>query len=347
MTGPGATAPPAAGRMAPVKAASYSREGAARDVLTIGDLETPQPGPGQVRVRIRISAVNPTDTKTRAGTTPRPIDGVRVPHQDGVGEIDAVGEGVDPSRVGQRVWVWLASPGGEGGAPLAEWGRCAEYTVLPAAQATPLPDGAPDDLGACLGVPAMTAYHCVFADGSVAGRTVLVTGGAGAVGHYAIQLARWAGATVVTTVSGPDKAGQARAAGAQHVVNYREGDPAAAILDAAGPVDRIVEVALAQNLEQDLAVLRRGGHVVSYAATPQEPALPVRSLMTANAVLRFMLLYNVDRDVLADAARGVSVAAAHGARTPLPIHRFGLGDVVAAHEAVESGVTGKVVVDLP
>ncbi|MEJ8282213.1 NADPH:quinone reductase [Pseudonocardia spirodelae] len=329
-----------------MKAVSYSREGSARDVLTVGELDTPHPGPGQVRVRVRTSAVNPTDTKTRDGTTSRPFDGVRVPHQDGVGEIDAVGEGVDPSRIGQRVWTWLASPGGDGGAPLAEWGTCAEYTVVPDEQATVLPDGAPDDLGACLGVPAMTAYHCLFGDGSVAGSTVLVTGGAGAVGHYAVQLARWAGATVVSTVSGPEKAELARAAGAHHVVNYREGDPAAAILDAAGPVDRIVEVSLAQNLAQDLAVLRTGGQVASYAATPQDPQLPVRALMGANAVLRFVLLYTVPRPVLAAAARGLVAAAGHGALTPLPVTRFGIDDVAAAHEAVEAGTTGKVVVDV-
>lgn len=329
-----------------MKAASYAREGTARDVLTVGDLDTPEPGPGEVRVRVRTSAVNPTDTKTRDGTTGRPIDGVRVPHQDGVGEIDAVGAGVDPSRVGERVWTWLASPGGTGGAPLAEWGTCAEYTVLPHEQATALPDAASDDLGACLGVPAMTAYHCLFADGSLAGRTVLVTGGAGAVGHYAIELARWAGATVVTTVSGPEKAELARAAGAHHVVNYREGDPAAAIREAVGPVDRIVEVSLAQNLDQDLAVLAGGGQIVSYAATPQDPSLPVRGLMGANAVLRFMLLYNVPRHVLVETARGVNAAAAHGALSPLPIIRFGLADVAAAHEAVEAGTTGKVVVDV-
>ncbi|MFP5071982.1 NADPH:quinone reductase [Pseudonocardia nantongensis] len=330
-----------------MRAASYPREGAARDVLTVGDLATPDPGPGQVRVRIRVSAVNPTDTKTRDGTTSRPFDDVRVPHQDGVGEIDAVGDGVDPSRIGQRVWVWLASPGGHGGDPLAEWGTCAEYTVVPDRQATALPEDAPDDLGACLGVPAMTAYHCLFADGSLAGATVLVTGGAGAVGHYAIELARWAGATVVSTVSGPEKAELARAAGAHHVVNYREGDPAAAILDAAGPVDRVVEVSLAQNLEQDLRVLSDGGRIVSYAATPQDPVLPVRRLMTGNAGLRFVLLYGVRRDVLGDTARAITAAAGHGALSPLPIHRFGLDDVVAAHEAVERGTTGKVVVDVP
>jgi NADPH2:quinone reductase len=257
-----------------------------------------------------------------------------------------VGAGVDPGRVGQRVWVWLASPGGPGGAPLVEWGTCAEYTVVPGDQATPLPDGAPDDLGACLGVPAMTAYHCLTADGPVAGLTVLVTGGAGAVGHYAIELARWAGARVVATVSGPEKAELAREAGAEHVVNYREGDPAAAIRDVVGEVDRVVDVAIGQNLDLDLRVIRRGGAVVSYAAGPENPTVPVRTAMTANVTLRFVLLYGVPHDVLRTAAEQVTAAVAAGALTALPVHRFPLEDVAAAHEAVESGVTGKVLVDI-
>ena len=329
-----------------MKAASYSRVGAAREVLTVGEVDRPEPGPGQVRVRVRVSAVNPTDTKTRDGTTHRPFDGLRIPHQDGAGVIDAVGEGVDPQRVGQRVWLWLASPGGAGGAPLAEWGTCAEYTVVPEHQASPLPDGASDDLGACLGVPALTAYRCLTADGPVDGLTVLVTGGAGAVGHYAIELARRAGARVVSTVSGPEKAELARKAGAEHVINYREGDPAAAIRDAVGAVDRIVEVALGQNLDQALQVIRPGGSVVSYTAGPVDPTLPVRACMTANLNLRFVLLYGVPPDVLRAAAQEVTAAAAAGAITTLPLHRFSLDDVAAAHEAVESGVIGKVIIDI-
>jgi NADPH:quinone reductase len=218
--------------------------------------------------------------------------------------------------------------------------------VVPEYQATPLPDGASDDLGACLGVPAMTAYHCLTADGPVDGLIVLVTGGAGAVGHYAIELARWAGARVVTTVSGPEKAELARKAGAEHVVNYREGDPAAAILDAVGQVDRIVEVSIGQNLAQDLKVIRVGGAVVSYAAGPDDPTVPVRVAMTANVNLRFVLLYGVPHDVLRTAAQRVTEAVAAGALTALPVHRFPLDEVAAAHEAVESGVTGKVLVDI-
>jgi NADPH2:quinone reductase len=329
-----------------MRAAFYTATGAARDVLTVGEVDRPEPGPGQVRVRVRVSAVNPTDTKTRDGTTARPFDGLRIPHQDGAGVVDAVGQGVDPGRIGQRVWLWLASPGGPGGAPLAEWGTGAEYTVVPEEQATPLPDGASDDLGACLGVPAMTAYHCLTADGPVEGLTVLVTGGAGAVGHYAIELARWAGARVVATVSGPEKAELARKAGAEHVVNYREGNPADAIRDAVGAVDRIVEVSIGQNLGQDLEVIRQGGSVVSYAAGAQDPTVPVRVAMTANVTLRFMLLYRVPHEVLRAAAQQVTDAVAAGALTALPVHRFPLDEIAAAHEAVESGKTGKVLVDI-
>ncbi|GAA4694573.1 NADPH:quinone reductase [Pseudonocardia yuanmonensis] len=329
-----------------MRAAFYDRTGPAREVLTVGGIDTPEPGPGQVRVRVRVSAVNPTDVKTRDGTTARPFDGVRVPHQDGVGDIDAVGDGVDAGRVGQRVWLWLASPGGPGGAPVAEWGTAAEYCVVPEAQAVPLPGSAPDDLGACLGVPAMTAYHCLFTGGSPHGTNVLVAGGAGAVGHYAVEIGGWAGATVVATVSGPEKAELAKRAGADLVVNYREPDAEQRIRALVPHVDRVVEVALGANLDLDLALLRNGGTIVTYAAAPQDPTVPVRRLMTANAVLRFVLLYGVPREDLAAAARELTIAVSEGALSPLPVHRFTLDDIAAAHEAVESGTTGKVLVDI-
>ncbi|MDN5920008.1 MAG: zinc-binding dehydrogenase [Pseudonocardia sp.] len=217
---------------------------------------------------------------------------------------------------------------------------------MPEHQATPLPEAASDDLGACLGVPAMTAYHCLFADGSPAGKNVLVSGGAGAVGHYGIELARWAGATVVSTVSGPEKAELARAAGADHVLNYRDDDIADQIRAAVGRVDRVVEVSLSQNLGLDLAVIGSGASIVSYAATATDPTIPVRACMGANVNLRFVLLYGVPTDVLRAAAQEVTVAASAGMLTALPVHRFSLDDVATAHEAVESGVTGKVVVDI-
>src|SRR5712691_7748092 len=166
-----------------MRAAMYDRHGPAGDVLRVEDIERPEPGPGEVRVRLQLSGVNPTDWKSRAGSTPRPIDGFQIPHHDGVGVIDEAGEGVDPGRAGQRVWLWLAAAG-------QRWGTAAEWTVVPERQAVPLPDSASAELGASLGVPAITAHRCLFADGPVDGKTVLVAGGAGAVGHFAIELAK-------------------------------------------------------------------------------------------------------------------------------------------------------------
>lgn len=320
-----------------MRAAIYDRYGSAAEVLRVVDLDRPEPGPGEVRVRVQASGVNPTDYKSRGGSTPRPIDDFQIPHQDGAGVIDAVGPGVDDGRVGQRVWIWLAAAG-------RRWGTAAEWTVLPERQAVPLPAGASMELGASLGVPAMTAHHCLFADGPVAGKTVLVAGGAGAVGHFAIQLAAWAGATVIATVSGPAKAALAREAGASHVVVYTEPDAASQIQSAAGQVDRVIEVALGANLELDLAVSRPGTVIVSYAAAAADPVLPVRACMTANVVLRFMLLYGVPAPALDEAVAGLTAALAAGALTELPAHRFGLDEIVPAHEAAEAGAVGKVLV---
>lgn len=321
-----------------MKAALYDRYGPA-DILRVEEVERPEPGPGEVRVQVQVSAVNPTDWKSRRGSTPRPIDGFQIPHQDGAGVIDAVGEGVDPARTGQRVWLWLAAAG-------RRWGTAAEWTVVPERQAVPLPDGASMELGASMGVPAMTAHYCLFADGPVAGQTVLVAGGAGAVGHYAIQLAARAGATVVTTVSTPEKAELARAAGARHVVNYR--DPGAADqIRSVGEVDRVIEVALGANLALDLAVTRPRATIVTYAAEAGDPVLPVRACMNANILLRFVLLYGVPAAPLDQAVADLSAALAEGALTELPAQHFPLSGIVAAHEAAEAGPVGKVFVSIP
>ncbi len=320
-----------------MRAASYDRYGPAAEVLEVRDVERPAPGPGEVLVRVALSGVNPTDWKSRGGSTPRPIDGFQIPHHDGAGVIEAVGEGVDPARAGQRVWLWLAAAG-------RRWGTAAEWSVVPEDQAVPLPDGASDELGASLGVPAMTAHWCVFADGPVAGKTVLVAGGAGAVGHFAIELAARAGARVIATASGPEKAELARKAGAAHVVNYRDADAADQIRAAAGQADRVIEVALGANLALDLAVARPGSMIVTYAAEPADPVLPVRACMTANLTLRFILLYGVPRPALRRTAQDLSAALAEGALTELPVHRFGLSDIVAAHQAAEAGALGKVLV---
>jgi NADPH2:quinone reductase len=287
-------------------------------------------------VKVAVSAINPTDYKSRGGATPRPIDGFQVPHQDGAGMIEAVGEGVDAGRAGERVWLWLAAAG-------RKWGTAAEWTVVPARQAVPLPAGASFELGASLGVPAMTAHWCLFADGPIDGRKVLVAGGAGAVGHFAIELAARAGAEVVATVSGPQKAELASKAGAAHVVNYR--DPGAAEqIKAVGQIDRVIELALGANLALDLAVIRPGATIVTYAAEPTDPAVPVRACMNANVLLRFILLYGVPAAALDAAVDGVGGALADGALSELPAQHFGLAEIVAAHEAAEAGPVGKVFV---
>jgi NADPH:quinone reductase len=321
-----------------VRAAVYDRTGPAAEVLRVTDVEQPEPGPGEVRVRVHVSGINPTDVKTRGGATPRPIDGFQIPHQDGAGVIDAVGPGVPADREGQRVWVWMAAAG-------RRWGTAAQWTVVPARQAVPLPDGISFELGASLGVPAITARHCVLADGPVRDAVVLVAGGAGGVGHFAIEFAAWGGAAqVIATASGPAKAQLAKEAGAGQVIIYTDPDAAEQIRSVAGPVDRVIEVALGANLSLDLAVSRPGTVVMTYAAPPEDPVLPVRACMTANIVLRFMLLYTVPSADLDAAVADTTAALRAGALTELPVHRFGLDEITAAQEAVERGVTGKVLV---
>ena len=319
-----------------MRAALYDSHGPAREVLRVTEVGRPEPGPGQVRVRIEASGVNPTDWKSRSGATARPISEFQIPHQDGAGVIDAVGEGVDPGRLGERVWVWLAAAG-------QPWGTAAEWSVVPAEQAVLLPDGVSAELGASLGVPAMTAHRALFADGPVADGNVLVAGGAGAVGHFAIELAKHAGARVITTVSGPAKAELAARAGADLVVNYNDPDAADQIRPYA-PLDRIVELALGANLDLDLALSGAQTHIVDYAAEPDDPVLPVRRCMTANVTLRFMLLYTVPRPALLQAAAGITRALKDGALTELPVTRFSLDQVAEAHDAVEAGAVGKVIV---
>ena len=323
-----------------MKAALYRAYGSAADTLRIEEIDRPEPGPGQVRVRMQLSGVNPTDWKSRSGSTPRPFEGFQVPHHDGTGVIDAVGPGVDADRVGERVWTWLAAAGNP-------WGTAAQWSVLPSRQAVLLPDGASAELGASLGVPAMTAHRALFADGPVEGRNVLVAGGAGAVGHYAIELAKFAGARVATTVSGPAKAELAAKAGADLVVNYRDAGAADQLRAFAPRLDRIVELALGANLDLDLAVSGPDTHIVDYAAEATDPVLPVRRCMTANVTLRFILLYGIPAAAADEAVAEISRALHAGALTELPVTRFPLDQVAAAHDAVEAGAVGKVLLEIP
>ncbi|HET9023081.1 MAG TPA: NADPH:quinone reductase [Burkholderiaceae bacterium] len=326
-------------------AAFYTRTGPARDVLEVGEIETPAAGPGEVRVRLAASGVNPSDVKTRGGVRSRDLPFPRiVPHSDGAGVIEQVGDGVPRDRLGERVWVWNAA-----------WGRpsgtAAQYVVLPAQQAVPLPANTSFEAGACLGIPALTAYHAVHCNGGVAGKTVLVAGGAGAVGHYAVQFAKIAGARlVVATVSGAAKAALARDAGADVIINYRTEDLAQRCLDlsAGVGVDRIIELDLAANLQTDLAALRRDGEITVFGSGLPEIALPFFPAILKNVRFQFFIVYNLsDADRTAGLA-GVTALLNQGRLKHNIDARLPLARIADAHELVESGKTlGNVVIDLP
>jgi NADPH2:quinone reductase len=321
-----------------MRAALYRSTGAS-DVLSVEEIEPPRPGPRDVAVRVVVSAVNPTDWKerSRAGT----LDGLdfKVPDQDGAGVIEAVGDEVDPGRTGERVWLYFA-------AWQRQWGSAAERCVLPAEQAVTLPAGVSLDLGASMGIPALTAHRCLFADGPVGDLTVLVSGGAGAVGHYAIELAKWGGARVISTVSSPEKAELARAAGADDVVDYRAEDAAERIRELAPEgVDRVVEVALHHNLEL-LKLVCGDNAVISAYANGGSTRLSASDLMSRNIALRFVLVYTMPPAALREAVAGVSEALSDGALSELPAHRYPLERIADAHDAVEGGAVGKVLVDV-
>ncbi len=337
-----------------MRAVAY-RDTGGPEVLELVDRELPSPGPGEVRVRVAVSGVNPADVQARSGAGhPKNFPEI-TPHHDGAGRVDAVGDGVDPGRVGQRVWLFMAAAGRPAG-------TAAEFTVVPADRAVPLPDGAGFDVGAAIGIPALTAHRaltvaedgpCRLRPGALDGKVVLAAGGAGAVGHAVIQLARWAGATVISTVSGREKALLATAAGAHHVVNYREGDPAAVIRETAPDgIDVIAEVALGANLGLDLDVLRFRGTISTYANDGGKPVdLDVRRNMVMNTRLQFVVLYTAGPRVLAAAVEDVAAAIADGAlpvgeEHGLPLLRFPLDRTADAHRAVENGAVGKVLIDV-
>ena len=337
-----------------MKAIVYEETGPS-SVLKLRDKPMADPGQGEVRVRLLVSGVNPTDWKSRSGSGSRRLDAPKVPNQDGAGVIDAVGSGVDGLGVGDRVWLWDVAWGGNEG-------TAQEYVTVPAAKAVALPVGESFDAGASLGIPALTAHRALtsmeggpsrLAPGALAGRSILVTGGAGAVGHAAIQLARWAGATVITTVSGDHKAELARRAGAGTIINYRTDDVVSAVREASPDgVDTIVDVNAPANIEVDLEVLKPGGTVAVYAANPGESlTVPIRESMTKNVRLQFILTYTVTDEQKENAVAAVSEALEAGALRVgedfgLPLSRFPLEETAAAHDAVEQGVIGKVLIDV-
>ncbi|HEY9065085.1 MAG TPA: NADPH:quinone reductase [Burkholderiaceae bacterium] len=327
-----------------MQAAFYERNGPAAEVLQLGEVPDAMPDAGEVRVRLHWSGVNPSDTKSRTGRgAGMPFPRV-IPHSDGMGVVDAVGDGVSRDRIGQRVWVWNAAWG-------RPFGTAAQHVVLPAVQAVPLPDGVPDEAGACLGIPGLTAVHAVLTGGGVAGKRVLIAGGAGAVGHAAVQCARLLGARqVLTTVSSPAKAEAAASAGADVVIDYKREDVIARVREATQGqgLDRVVEVDVAANGALDAELLRAGGDCVVYGSGAPNFSLPFFPLISKNLTLRCFIVYHLspaDRQHATETLLGLLARK----QLDLPIaHRVPLAEIVRAHELVEQGrAIGNVVVQIP
>lgn len=328
-----------------MKAIWYEQPGNAAEVLNYGEMDQPEPGAGEVRVKVHVSGINPSDTKFRSGwmglKQPYPKT---IPHNDGAGIIDAVGEGVASERMGERVWIYEAQRG-------SAFGTAADFVVVPAHKAVTMPVNLDFAAGASLGVPAMTAHFSVFSDGPMAEKTVLVHGGAGAVGAYAIQLAKWGGAkTVLATVSSDEKAAIAKQMGADHVINYRQEDVVARVkeLMGKGRCDRIVDVALAANININAKLVARNGVIATYeSGNAPTVEIPFYELLYKNAALRTVLVYAMSEEAHTAAARDINQAIADGALQPLIAARYPLSETAAAHDAVDSGnLIGKVVIDI-
>ena len=326
-----------------MKAAWYEKIGAAAEVLQVGEIENPQPNEGEVLVELRTSGVNPSDVKTRAGARGELQFPQIVPHSDGGGVITQVGQGVDQGRIGERVWIWNGAFG-------RAHGTCAEMIALPSDQAVSLPDETNFEAAACLGIPASTAYYGMLCDGSVENQTVLVTGGAGAVGYYGIQLAKWSGATVITTISGDEKAKVASDAGADLIINYREEDVVSAIKDFTNDegVDRILEVEFGGNLSVSEEVIKPNGTVAAYGSVAvMEPSLPFYNLMFKGVKLNTYLIYIVSESDRSMIVNGLNEAMKDGALNHVITESYALDDIIDAHQSMESNqVIGNIVIKI-
>jgi NADPH:quinone reductase len=324
-----------------MQAAYYERNGAAREVIKVGEVQTPRPGPGEVRVKLAASGVNPSDVKSRQGSTRKIAFPRVVPHSDGAGVIDDVGNDVPKSRIGERVWVW-------NGQWKRAFGTAAEYIALPAAQAVKLPDNVGFDGGTCLGIPAMTAFHAVTLADTTEGMNVLVSGGAGAVSQYVIQFAKAKGANILTTVSSAEKAKAAREAGADHIIDYKRENVGERVMEITGKrgVDATIEMDLTANAKLIPGVCRPKGSVVVYGTGP-EAVLPAAFCLSNSIRVQFFLVYELDAKEREHAVDGINAALKSGSllnRVAQPT--FSLADTFAAHEAVEHGTIGNVIVKM-
>lgn len=325
-----------------MRAIWYEKFGAAKDVLIFGEKDKPTPAAGEVLVKISYNGINPVDVKVRVGGRADMRDPFVIPHQDGSGIIEAVGEGVDETRVGERVWIFESQWG-------KPFGAAADYTCIAQNRAVRLPDNTGLDEGACLGVPAMTAHRCVYGDGTVEGQTVLVTGGAGAVGNYAIQFAKLGGATVITTVSGDEKADLARRAGADHVINYRSEDVKDRVKDITGGagVKRIVEVEFGGNINTSTAIIQNNGVIATYASDAEKnPTVPFYRLLYKNIQVRHELVFIMPEDAKNLAMSDITKWLEAGKLIHHMNETFALEDTVSAHEAVEAAAFGKVLIGI-
>lgn len=330
-----------------MRAAYYEQNGAAREVLRVGEVDTPKPAPGEVRVKLSTSGVNPSDVKSRQGATRKIAYPRVVPHSDGAGVIDQVGDGIAKSRIGERVWIW-------NGQWKRAFGTAAEYIALPAAQAVKLPDKVSFEAGACLGIPAMTACHAVTLAATEKGSTLLIAGGAGSVSQYAIQFAKAAGATVIATVSSPEKAKAACEAGADQTIDYKSESVGERVMELTGKrgVDAVIEMDLAANAKLIPSVLRPKGSVIIYGTGAGEAILPAFFCLTQSIRLQFFLVYELDTGERERAVAAIGRALTQGAlnngalinRVAQPT--FPLADTAAAHEAVERGTLGNVIVTM-
>jgi NADPH2:quinone reductase len=319
-----------------MRAAYYERTGPAHEVLQLGELPDPQPAPGEVRVKLLWTGVNPSDVKSRMGLRGGPLPFPRiVPHSDGMGVIDAVGEGVERARIGERVWLWNAAWG-------RAFGTAAQYVALPQQQAVTMPAGVADEAGACFGIPALTAMHAVLMAGGVQGKRVLVQGGGGAVGHYAVQFARELGAAQVIATASEAKAQLAREAGAQLVIDYKHEDVAAAVLratDNAG-VDRVIEVDIAANAAVDAGAVRAGGEWVIYGSGKSPFSLDFFPLIVKCIELRFFIVYNLDHEQRTRAIETLHHLLAKGTIRHNIAQKLPLSRIADAHDMVGAGTAG-------
>ena len=324
-----------------MRAVYYEKNGSAREVLRLGDVDTPHAGPGEVRVKLATSGVNPSDVKSRQGLTRKIAYPRVIPQSDGAGTIDEVGDGVPKSRIGERVWVW-------NGQWKRAFGTAAEFIVLPAAQAVKLPNKTSFEAGACLGIPAMTAHHAVALAGVEKGTALLVSGGAGAVSQYVIEFAKMRGATVITTVSSAEKTAVAREAGADHTINYKSENVGERVMQITGKrgVDAVIELDLSANAKLIPAVLRPKGSVIIYGTGP-EATIPAAFCLTNTIRLQFFLVYELDAAERERTVAAITSALEQGKlinRIATPT--YPLADLSAAHEAVERGSIGNVIVTI-